>query len=74
MRVVGVAAEFGALIDDYYDEDAVEQIDAEGKVEASNETDIKGLCELKVTTGTGESISDIRSDTMEVVIKKSLLG
>jgi alpha-tubulin suppressor-like RCC1 family protein len=74
MRVVGVAAEFGALIDDYYDEDAVEQIDAEGKVEASNETDIKGLCELKVTTGTGASISDIRSDTMEVVIKKSLLG
>jgi alpha-tubulin suppressor-like RCC1 family protein len=74
MRVVGVAAEFGALIDDYYDEDAVEQIDAEGKVEASNETDIKGLSELKVTTGTGESISDIRSDTMEVVIKKSLLG
>ena len=74
MRVVGVAAEFGALIDDYYDEDAVEQIDAEGKVEASTETDIKGLCELKVTTGTGESISDIRSDTMEVVIKKSLLG
>jgi alpha-tubulin suppressor-like RCC1 family protein len=74
MRVVGVAAEFGALIEDYYDEDAVEQMDAEGKVEASNETDIKGLCELKVTTGTGESISDIRSDTMEVVIKKSLLG
>ena len=74
MRVTAVENEFAAIIDDYYDEDAVEQIASANENQPSTSGDIEGLCELVLTTGSGETIADIKSDTLGVVLKRSIFA
>jgi hypothetical protein len=56
MTASSVAAEFGSLINDYYDEDSVEQVgtlggDGTPSSGSSETTDITGICELLMTVG-----------------------
>lgn len=74
MRVTAIENEFAAIIDDYYDEDAVEQIASANENQPSTSGDIEGLCELVLTTGSGETIADIKSDTLGVVLKRSIFA
>ena len=74
MRVTAIENEFSAIIDDYYDEDAVEQIASANENQPSTSGDIEGLCELVLTTGSGETIADIKSDTLGVVLKRSIFA
>ena len=78
MKASSVAAEFGSLINDYYDEDSVEQVgtlggDGTPSSGSTETTDITGICELLMTVGGGADMAEIRSDTMKVVVKRSLL-
>jgi hypothetical protein len=78
MKASSVAAEFGSLINDYYDEDSVEQVGTLGgdgtPSSGSGElTDITGICELLMTVGGEDDMAEIRSDTMKVIVKRSLL-
>ena len=74
MRVTSIENEFGAIIDDYYDEDAVEQISDAKEKEASASGEIEGLCEVVLTTGSGATIADLKSDTLGVTLKRSLFS
>ena len=74
MRVESIASEFGAIIDDYYDDDAVEQISEAKENQSGASGEIEGLCEIVLTTGSGESIADIKSDTLGVTLKRSLFA
>jgi hypothetical protein len=72
MRVTPIENEFSAIIDDYYDDDAVEQISAANENQPSSSGEVEGLCEVALTTGTGETIAEIKSDTLGVVLKRSI--
>jgi hypothetical protein len=72
MRVTPIANEFDAIIDDYYDDDAVEQISAANENQPSSNGDIEGVCEVALTTGSGSTIAQIKSDTLGVVLKRSI--
>jgi len=72
MRVTPIENEFSAIIDDYYDDDAVEQIGAANENQPSSNGDIEGICEVALTTGSGETIAQIKSDTLGVVLKRSI--
>ena len=74
MRVSSVENEFGAIIDDYYDDDAVEQISDAKEKEAGASGEIGGLCEVVLTTGSGATIADLKSDTLGVTLKRSLFS
>lgn len=78
MKATSVAAEFGSLINDYYDEDSVEQVGTLGgdgmtASGSSDAPDITGICELLMTVGGGDDMAEIRSDIMKVIVKRSLL-
>jgi alpha-tubulin suppressor-like RCC1 family protein len=72
MRVTPIENEFSAIIDDYYDDDAVEQISAANENQPSSSGEVEGLCEVALTTGTGETIAEIKSDTLGVLLKRSI--
>lgn len=72
MRVAPIENEFSAIIDDYYDDDAVEQISAANENQPSSSGEVEGLCEVALTTGTGETIAEIKSDTLGVLLKRSI--
>jgi hypothetical protein len=72
MRVTPIENEFDAIIDDYYDDDAVEQISAANENQPSSNGDIEGICEVALTTGSGSTIAQIKSDTLGVVLKRSI--
>jgi hypothetical protein len=72
MRVTPIENEFSAIIDDYYDDDAVEQISAANENQPSSNGDIEGICEVALTTGSGSTIAQIKSDTLGVVLKRSI--
>ena len=72
MRVTAVENEFGAIIDDYYDDDAVEQITEARENQSGASGELEGLCEVVLTTGTGATIADLKSDTLGVVLKRSI--
>ncbi len=72
MRVTPITNEFDAIIDDYYDDDAVEQISAANENQPSSNGDIEGICEVALTTGSGSTIAQIKSDTLGVVLKRSI--
>ena len=72
MRVTAIENEFSAIIDDYYDEDAVEQISTASESQATSSGDIEGLCEVVLTTGSGENIAALKSDTLGVTLKRSI--
>lgn len=72
MRVTPIENEFSAIISDYYDDDAVEQISSANENQASSNGDVEGVCELALTTGSGETIAEIKSDTLGVVLKRSI--
>lgn len=74
MRVTSIENEFSAIIDDYYDDDAVEQISDAKEKEASASGEIDGLCEVVLTTGSGATITDLKSDTLGVTLKRSLFS
>ena len=74
MRVSSVENEFGAIIDDYYDDDTVEQISDAKEKEAGASGEIEGLCEVVLTTGSGATIADLKSDTLGVTVKRSLFS
>ena len=72
MRVTSDSLEFDAIHQDYYDEDAVEQINADNT--PGREEPPAGLCELEFTTGSGATLATFRSDSLAVIIRRSLLA
>lgn len=74
MRVTAIENEFNAIIDDYYDDDSVEQVTEAREVQSNSTGDIEGLCEVVLTTGSGETIADLKSDTLGVLIKRSIFA
>jgi hypothetical protein len=72
MRVTSDSLEFDAIQQDYYDEDAVEQINADNT--PGREEPPAGLCELEFTTGSGATLATFRSDSLAVIIRRSLLA
>ena len=74
MRVPTSATEFAAIASDYYDEDAVENPNADGTSQTDDQNPLQGLCEIELTTGTGATIAAIKSETMPVILSRSILA
>ena len=72
MRVTSDSLEFDAIQQDYYDEDAVEQINADNTPGREEPPD--GICELEFSTGSGATLATFRSDSLAVLIRRSLLA
>ena len=72
LRVTSNTSEFDAIQQDYYDEDAVEQINADNTPGREEPPD--GICELEFTTGSGATLATFRSDSLAVLIRRSLLA
>ena len=72
MRVTSDSLEFDAIQQDYYDEDAVEQITADNTPGREEPPD--GICELEFSTGSGATLATFRSDSLAVLIRRSLLA
>lgn len=72
LRVTSNTSEFDAIQQDYYDEDAVEQINADNTPGREEPRD--GICELEFSTGSGATLATFRSDSLAVLIRRSLLA
>lgn len=74
MRVTSQASEITALLSDYYDADAVEQVSITGDAAGRGDDLVSGFCALELTTGASGTLATLQSDNFPVVIRPSIFS